>query len=464
MRLLGYIRVSQVRGREGDSFISPDVQRDRITAVAKAGGHTIIEWIDDLDEPGSKYARPGFQRALELVESGAVNGIAVARLDRFSRSVADAAKALERVEAAGGVLLAADLGMDTSTTSGKLMRNVLMALAEFELGRIRDSWKDATGKAIARGVYISGKVPVGYARGDDGRLVIEPRAAEAVRSVFRSRAENKSWRTICEQLDRELPEEAPWTPQRLQWIVKNRAYLGEARQGDVTNPDAHEPLVTRVEFEAAQSNGERPAWRGEPRLLAGVARCGSCGYGLRKDYTRADFARYSCSGRRAGAVCEHPVTIGADRLEEYVTDAFLARLDAEPVVLEGEPLDESLAEAVGALEAAEAELAAFRSTNLVTVLGEAAFTAGITERAEAVSAASSRVAELRQHDAAIPVTAGLIDEWGNLTVPERRSAVAAGIQAVLVHPSSRGSRRPVGDRVDLIWRGDLLPALPGLPD
>jgi DNA invertase Pin-like site-specific DNA recombinase len=115
LRLLGYIRVSQVKGRKGDSFISPDVQRERIVAQAKAGGHTITEWIDDLDEPGSRYTRPGFQHALELVESGDADGIVVARLDRFSRSVTDAAKALERIEAADGVLIAADLGMDTST-------------------------------------------------------------------------------------------------------------------------------------------------------------------------------------------------------------------------------------------------------------------------------------------------------------------------------------------------------------
>jgi site-specific DNA recombinase len=464
MRLLGYVRVSQVKGREGDSFISPNVQRERIAAQAKAGGHTIIEWVDDLDEPGSRYARPGFQRALSMVESKETDGIVVARLDRFSRSVADAAKALERLEAAGGVLLAADLGMDTSTPSGKLMRNVLVALAEFELERIRDSWRDATAKAIGRGVYISGKVPVGYTRGDDGRLVLETREAEAVRSVFLARAAGTSWGAICERLDMQLPQSGSWTPQRLQWIVRNRAYLGEARQGDVVNIDAHEPLVSRVEFEAAQGNGKRREWRGEPRLLSGLVRCASCGYALRRDYSRRDFARYSCGARKARGVCEHPVTIGADRLDAYVTDTFLARLADEPVVLEGSPIEDSLVEAVGALEQAEAELAAFRSTNLVTVLGEAAFTAGITERARAVTHASGRVAELRRRETA-PASADVLEEWGSLATSERRSVIAAALQAVLVAPAqSRGSRRPVDERVSLVWVGEPLPGLPGLAD
>jgi len=34
MRLIGYVRVSRVAGREGDGFISPTVQRERIEAFA----------------------------------------------------------------------------------------------------------------------------------------------------------------------------------------------------------------------------------------------------------------------------------------------------------------------------------------------------------------------------------------------------------------------------------------------
>src|SRR6478752_5188709 len=101
MRLIGYTRVSRVAGREGESFISVDVQRERIERQAAAQGHTVVDWQDDQDQTG-------------------------ARIDRFARSVAGAAKALDRLESADGVLVSADLGMDTSTSGGKMMRNVLM--------------------------------------------------------------------------------------------------------------------------------------------------------------------------------------------------------------------------------------------------------------------------------------------------------------------------------------------------
>src|SRR2546423_426245 len=138
MRLIGYVRVSRVGGREGESFISPTVQRERIAAAATAGGHVIADVLEDLDQPGSKYERPAFQDALARVERGEAEGIVVAKLNRFARSVAGAAQALERLESAGGVFVAVDLGMDTSTSAGRLMRNVLMSLAEFELDQIRE--------------------------------------------------------------------------------------------------------------------------------------------------------------------------------------------------------------------------------------------------------------------------------------------------------------------------------------
>ena len=115
MRLVGYIRVSRVKGREGDRFISPDVQRERVDALARAGGHTVVEWIEDLDESGGTMRRPGMERAMRMVETGDAQGVAVARLDRFSRSAVDVELGVRRLEQAGGIFLAADLGMDTST-------------------------------------------------------------------------------------------------------------------------------------------------------------------------------------------------------------------------------------------------------------------------------------------------------------------------------------------------------------
>jgi hypothetical protein len=52
LRLDGYIRVSRADGRDGEGYISPDVQLDAIKGYAKELGGRIIAWQDDQDFGG----------------------------------------------------------------------------------------------------------------------------------------------------------------------------------------------------------------------------------------------------------------------------------------------------------------------------------------------------------------------------------------------------------------------------
>src|SRR4051794_37377930 len=101
MRLVGYVRVSRVGGREGPSFISPDVQQERIAAQAKAKGAEIVAWETDLDQTGATMERPGLQAALERIRKDEAEGIIVLRLNRFARSTIEASQTLHELEAMG---------------------------------------------------------------------------------------------------------------------------------------------------------------------------------------------------------------------------------------------------------------------------------------------------------------------------------------------------------------------------
>src|SRR4051812_12860983 len=52
LRLIAYVRVSDVRGREGPGFISPDEQREKCRAFATAMGHTIVDEAEEFDRSG----------------------------------------------------------------------------------------------------------------------------------------------------------------------------------------------------------------------------------------------------------------------------------------------------------------------------------------------------------------------------------------------------------------------------
>jgi site-specific DNA recombinase len=53
----GYIRVSRVAGREGESFISPEVQRAKIAGWAELQGVVIVRWWEELDQSGRRRDR-----------------------------------------------------------------------------------------------------------------------------------------------------------------------------------------------------------------------------------------------------------------------------------------------------------------------------------------------------------------------------------------------------------------------
>jgi len=52
-RAVGYVRVSRVGSRGGDSFLSPDLQREQIEAVARRESLDVIELIEEWTPPGA---------------------------------------------------------------------------------------------------------------------------------------------------------------------------------------------------------------------------------------------------------------------------------------------------------------------------------------------------------------------------------------------------------------------------
>jgi len=364
MKFIGYIRVSRVAGREGDSFISPAVQREKIEQYLASQNHTLVEWAEDLDQPGSKYERPAFQRALEAVEAGEADGIAVAAIDRFARSVPDAAVALRRLEQAGGALISVRDTLDTTTSVGRFARTMMLALAELELDRTRENWRTAREHAIARGVHIS-HVPIfGYRRRDDGGLEPDPETAKIVRELFRRRAAGEEWRSLARWLDEASPREGGvWLAPSIRSLVRSRTYLGIARSGDIENPDAHPPLVPRAVWEAAQEHRPSANKRGdsEPALLAGLVRCSACQYGMPRSAPRPHGSpRYGCHGRHANGHCPEPSKISQRLTDAYVERVFLEELARAPIAAEGTATTTKLDAAVAKLEHAEAELASNR--------------------------------------------------------------------------------------------------------
>lgn len=131
--MLGYLRVSTEE--QAHSGLGLEAQRDTIQRYADAHGWDVI-WYMDEGLSAKSLDRPQLQAALTRLhvppKRRDVDGIVVAKLDRLSRSVHDFSGILKLASARRWAVVAIDLGVDTSTPTGKLVANVMMSVAEWE--------------------------------------------------------------------------------------------------------------------------------------------------------------------------------------------------------------------------------------------------------------------------------------------------------------------------------------------
>lgn len=99
---------------------------------------------------GSTAQRPQYKACMEYLREG--DCLVITRLDRLARSVLDLAKILARFEQEGINLLVIDQSIDTATSSGKLLFNMLAAVAEFENALRRERQLEGIERAKANNV------------------------------------------------------------------------------------------------------------------------------------------------------------------------------------------------------------------------------------------------------------------------------------------------------------------------
>jgi DNA invertase Pin-like site-specific DNA recombinase len=152
MRAIGYARVST--DEQGRSGLGLDAQKDAITAEADRRGWTLTDAYVDVASGKSLRRRPSFSTALRQLAAGDAEVLVVAKLDRLSRSVGDFAAILALSQSEGWELDVCDLGVDTTTPSGKMVAQIMMVLAEWEREMIADRTRAALAQARRRGTRL----------------------------------------------------------------------------------------------------------------------------------------------------------------------------------------------------------------------------------------------------------------------------------------------------------------------
>lgn len=139
--VLGYVRVSTPEQNVAS-------QAAAIRAECDRRGWQLLDVIEDHAQSAATLNRPGLAAALERIAAGEAHGLVAARLDRVSRSTIDLADLLAWFTERGSMLVALDLGIDTSSPSGRLVATVIGAVAEWERETIATRTRE--GLAIVR--------------------------------------------------------------------------------------------------------------------------------------------------------------------------------------------------------------------------------------------------------------------------------------------------------------------------
>ena len=152
MQAIGYVRVST--DEQGDSGLGLAAQKSTIQLEVERRGWEFVTMYGDVASGKSLKGRADFGRALQVLADGEAEVLVVAKLDRLSRSVGDFAAILAQSQREGWALNICDLGVDTTTPSGKMVAQVMMVLAEWEREMIGDRTKRALEAAKARGTKL----------------------------------------------------------------------------------------------------------------------------------------------------------------------------------------------------------------------------------------------------------------------------------------------------------------------
>ena len=130
------------------------------------------------EQVSSVASRAQLEAALDFIRAGDV--LVVTKLDRLARSVADLCAIVKRIEAKNAALRILAIGLDTATSTGKLMLNVLASVAQFEREMMLERQREGIAKAKGEGKY-KGRAPTARAKAADvRRLADEGMTREAI--------------------------------------------------------------------------------------------------------------------------------------------------------------------------------------------------------------------------------------------------------------------------------------------
>ncbi|MGD0114004.1 MAG: recombinase family protein [Armatimonadota bacterium] len=305
-----YTRKSTEEGLDSE-FNSLDAQREAaeayILSQRQEGWVALPARYDDGGFSGGNLERPGLQRLLPDVEAGRIDCVVVYKVDRLSRSLLDFARLIEIFDRKGVSFVSITQQFNTTTSMGRLVLNILLSFAQFEREIIGERIRDKVAATKRKGMYTGGPPVLGYdVDRERKRLVVNPKEAELVRTIFARFLDTGCITKLVEELNAQgsvtkcwttkqglTRAGKPWNKGYIYRLLNNPLYLGEVSHKQERYPGEQEAIVSRELWERAhvllakryRGRGARLRPQG-PALLRGIIRCAHCDCAMGPVFTK----------------------------------------------------------------------------------------------------------------------------------------------------------------------------------
>ena len=356
-----YCRKSTDENLHSD-FSSLDAQREAcaayIASLKSDGWVALPEAYQDGAYSGGTTDRPALQRLLADIEQGNVDAVVVVKIDRLSRSLLQFLQMMQYFEEKQVSFVAVTQQINTSSSAGRLLINVLVSFAQFEREIGSERTREKIHAAKKKGRYTGGHPPLGYDIDRlNHRLVVNPDEAEMVRELFNLYLEHRSLLAVAKFVNARGWKRKSWftnagvrrTGTRfekvyLQRLLINPLYIGLVTLHDEVYPGLHDAIVDEDTFRevgallvANRNYGDAVIRNKNGTILQRLVKCGRCGAAMAYCWTRKGDRIYSylrcCSEQKQGReACPTP-TLSAPEVEAAIINE-IKRMAQDPALVD----------------------------------------------------------------------------------------------------------------------------------
>jgi DNA invertase Pin-like site-specific DNA recombinase len=328
-RVAGYARVST---DSEDQYASYEAQVDYYTSMIRS--HTEWEFAGMYTDEGisgtSTAKREGFKQMISHALSGKIDLIITKSVSRFARNTVDSLQTIRNLKEHKVEVYFEKEAIKTFDSKGELLITIMSSLAQEESRSISENVKWGRRKRFADGqVTVCYTRFLGYDKGPDGNLVVNPQQAKLVRYIFSLFLQGLTFYGIAKRLESEGHKtgtgNSTWHESSVRTILTNEKYKGDAllqkyyisdfltkkpvvNKGEVPQyyvEKNHEAIITAEVFDMVQKEIEYRSKHVETtrgaHIFSGRITCGHCGamYGSKIWHSTSKYRKvvWQCNGR-----------------------------------------------------------------------------------------------------------------------------------------------------------------------